>query len=84
MARGLEIILCLERSEKVRTQAREERTWGMDMAAISSPALEEGRTGTDEAHLYFSAQPKDVHFLHKPSYTKAVQTVLGHNKCLFI
>lgn len=54
MVRDLKAILHPEWSEKLRTWATEERSWGVDMAVLE----------TDEIPLLLSAQPKDVPFLH--------------------
>ena len=48
-------------SEKLRTWAREEGTWGVGLAGTSAPTLQQGRRTAEGAYLLFSAQPKRVY-----------------------
>lgn len=76
--------LMQEKSAKLRTWAREEKTRRAKTAIIDAPTWEEGRTKTDETELLCSVQHKDKPFLHQLCYIKVVQTVLENGTCLFI
>lgn len=71
-------------SAKLRTWAREARTWRAETAITDAPTWEEGRTKTDETELLFSVQHKDEPFLHQLCYIKVVQIVLENGTCFFI